>query len=576
MSEYIVLIQIGPVQSFIAAARKVQDLAVGSALLSNLAKAGVEIAEQAGADMLFPVRLDNGALPNSIPHRFAFTTEHVPDDIVSAITEAIEAKWHEYAQAVKQFVIQQIGGKVWGEIFDRQIGQWLQIVWAAMPYDRENHGDSYRAVSRALSARKAFREFEQVNESGDERGVKCTLTGSQSALKIEWAKLEKSLNPEAADDNILFNEGERLGSLALIKRLLPRSHADFSEYRKNPDLKTIAGVPADAPLGRDTDRYFAVIAMDGDRMGAALSQLTKRAQHQAFSKKLAEFAHQNASDITRKQLWGSATDRRRRRTLLIYAGGDDVLALAPVDVALKYAEDLRVGFEEHMQEYGLHASAGIAISYFKAPLDIALQTARDAEEDAKNGFDRNAVMVRETTHSGMIRDAGGKWVDKLNPEDVSEQGIAFLTLMEQLRASIASHELSARIGQDLLYLAHDIGDITLADEIVDYLQKRQIEKQGKIDDESRREIEKQANKFREQIVTARHDEIYRIVKRRISEKVPDKVRDEIMRDLPHQLIQLGESEHCGWESLAHRVIMARFLAQPMREEQEGTKDVDID
>jgi CRISPR-associated protein Cmr2 len=527
MSDMIVLMQIGPVQSFIASARKVQDLAVGSTLLSNLAKAGVIAAADTGADMLFPVKNPGtNKYPRSVPHRFSFTVSSDRlESTVAAAESAIRQQWLIYADAVRDLTLDKLTDDSWTTQFDRQIKQWLQIVYAALPYDPDNHGTSYARVADALAARKAFREFDQVT---DQRGQKCTLTGSQSALNLDWQTLEQQLRyPE----NILFNPGENLGSLALIKRLLPKAHRDFAELRFS-DLTTIAGVPDDNPDGREENRYFAVLAMDGDRMGKALSGLKEREQHEAFSQKLATFADDIAERVTaRHQL--SDPDNGKDRVLLIYAGGDDVLALAPLEVILPYAEDLRTEFADHMNDYGLHVSAGIAISYYKAPLDIALQTARDAEKDAKENTGRNAVVIRETTHSGNIRDAAGKWE---HPEQTFEDATGkrvpatFMNLMEAIRAHTAAHTLSSKLGYDLRAIHYEMVPVTPGHAV-------------------------------SALRTARKQELRRILFRRLNDRMTRKNKLAFIANLAPAMISLGESPACGWESLANRVIMARFLAQ---------------
>jgi CRISPR-associated protein Cmr2 len=407
--EHIFLIQIGPVQSFIAAARKVQDLAVGSTLLSKLAQSGVEAAEEQGAAMLFPVRrADTGKLPTSVPHRFAFTSDKDPHEICEKIQNAIHEKWFEYAGAVKGKILEYgVGIGNWEVVFDEQIKNWLDFTWAAVEC-KEEHGESYKLVNQALAARKQFRVFQQVAESGDTDGIKCTMTGSQSALNINWSKLEKALGYK---EEVFFRGSEKLGSIALIKRVLPKAHKDFREFQSYTDITTIAGVPEDNPVGREAERYFAVLHMDGDKMGEALGKLTKREDHQAFSQKLTQFSEVTVRAIEKEYQKLSKTTSGKERTIVVYAGGDDVLALAPVHLVLKFAEALRKAFAKDMQAYNLHASAGISVSYYKSPLDIALETARSAEKTAKNEkqYDRDAVVIRETTHSGTIRDAGGKW-----------------------------------------------------------------------------------------------------------------------------------------------------------------------
>jgi CRISPR-associated protein Cmr2 len=530
MSEHIFLIQIGPVQSFIVAARKVQDLAVGSTLLSKLAQSGVEAAQRADVQLLFPMPNANGNLPQSVPHRFAFTSTQDPHEICGKIQTAILDKWDIYAQAVKAMLIEYgVGNSNWETVFKHQVENWLDITWAAVPYDAKQHGDSYKRVNQALAARKQFRAFKQVKAAEDSDGSKCTMTGSQAALNIDWKRLEKALGYE---EEVFFRGSEKLGSIALIKRVLPKAHKDFRNFQLYTDITTIAGVPEDNPTGREAERYFAVLHMDGDKMGAALGKLKTREAHQAFSQKLTHFSEVTVRKIEKEYQKLSKTTSGKDRTIVVYAGGDDVLALAPVQIVLNFAEDLRKAFASDMQAYNLHVSAGVSISYYKSPLDIALETARSAEKTAKNEkqYDRNAVVIRETTHSGTIRDAGGKWEDKKEAESI--ESVSFMKLMDYIRASIASHELSSKIGFDMQQIHFEMG-----------------------------ETPETPAAIKDNLQAARAAEIKRIIKRRIGEQVAQVRKAEIMNDLPPTLIQLGESQHCGWEMLANRVIMARFLAQ---------------
>ena len=55
------------------------------------------------------------------------------------------------------------------------------------------------------------------------------------------------------------------------------------------------------------------------------------------------------------------------------------------------------------------ASAGIAIAHHKAPLDGVLEAARQAEQDAKNLYGRNAVCVYGLKRSGAALRVGAQW-----------------------------------------------------------------------------------------------------------------------------------------------------------------------
>ena len=64
--KYLIIIHIGPVQTFLAAARKIRDLAAGSAMLSKMAAAVAESLQSSGCELIFPATIGDGAVPNKI------------------------------------------------------------------------------------------------------------------------------------------------------------------------------------------------------------------------------------------------------------------------------------------------------------------------------------------------------------------------------------------------------------------------------------------------------------------------------------------------------------------------------
>jgi len=488
---YICLVQIGPVQSFIAAARKVRDLAVGSRLLSHLAAEGVEIAIGQGADMLFPVKHDG-----SVPHRFAFIVDSDPQVVMPKIKEAIENRWKFNTDQVRRFIQDKIGSGKWEQHYDRQIEQWLDIQWVAVPYQPGDHGGSFQRVGQAMAARKQSRTFQQVFESGP----KCTMTGSQSSLPINWGKFKKVLHD---DDDILLRKNERLGSLALIKRLAIQAKVDLGEnIDRFRDTTYIAGLSEHdlrSNPGREQEAYFAVLHLDGDRMGKILAGFQSAEEHKTFSSRLAAFADDHVPRIVNQY----------DRAALVYAGGDDVLALLPLESALPCANQLREAFAAHVG-YGLHASAGIAVAGYHSPLDAALESAREAEKMAKNQYGRNAVVLQEATSSGQIRQAGSSWeIDEL----------PLVQLMDDLHKTFTDEDgLSNNITSDLRQFTYDLRG--------------------------------------EGMAAMRSAELKRLLKRR-----GEKMSDEERQALHASLIQVGEAPTHGWESLSNWVTMARFLAQ---------------
>jgi CRISPR-associated protein Cmr2 len=126
--------------------------------------------------------------------------------------------------------------------------------------------------------------------------------------------------------------------------------------------------------------FYAVLMLDGDEMGKRL-RAADRDERKRISKKLATFAMKDVPDIVRNHLGQ-----------LIYAGGDDVLAMLPRENVLECAYALNQAFSDQLPNFTL--SAGIAIVHVKHDLRNALEAARKAEKEAKNaGRKRLALSV---------------------------------------------------------------------------------------------------------------------------------------------------------------------------------------
>jgi CRISPR-associated protein Cmr2 len=196
--------------------------------------------------------------------------------------------------------------------------------------------------------------------------------------------------------------------------------------------------------------YYAVLMMDGDDMGGwlqgekgrkvgdALHPKLRRyfeaaggsrgleasrpvgpALHAAISGALGAFASRVVPDIV-----------RAHDGTLVYAGGDDVLALLPtqsvfacahaLERAFRGAEGSNGGAPEGwfrvdgvdlpMMGPSASVSAGIAILHHKEDLRAALSIARDAERTAK-GFGRDAVSVTFARRSGERSSVALPWTE---------------------------------------------------------------------------------------------------------------------------------------------------------------------
>jgi CRISPR-associated protein Cmr2 len=151
-------------------------------------------------------------------------------------------------------------------------------------------------------------------------------------------------------------------------------------------------------------KYYAALMMDGDHMGRFLSQVTEP-QAQGLSQRLSDFACTKAK---------SAVESHLGR--LVYAGGDDALALLPLEEVLPCARELRHAFHAAIKDSprpeGVSLptiSIGIAIAHYLDPLDSVLTAMQQAEKSAKENYGRDAICVHVLKRSGEEVRVGTHW-----------------------------------------------------------------------------------------------------------------------------------------------------------------------
>ncbi|MHA1997031.1 MAG: type III-B CRISPR-associated protein Cas10/Cmr2, partial [Promethearchaeota archaeon] len=104
--------------------------------------------------------------------------------------------------------------------------------------------------------------------------------------------------------------------------------------------------------------------------------------------------------------------------VMIYAGGDDVLALSPIDTCLDTVKQLHDEFASQLSGFASNDddspkptfSAGIVIAHILEPLDMALEWAREAEHHAKEP-DRDGLAIHLHSRSGAPVKCKFKWAE---------------------------------------------------------------------------------------------------------------------------------------------------------------------
>ena len=199
-------------------------------------------------------------------------------------------------------------------------------------------------------------------------------------------------------DGAVFYEGrvdEVLEELGFDRR---RSCEPFDRARSA--LRAFLARGASKRIGEPL-AYYAILLADGDRMGKAIAEQVDFASHRQLSEALESFAS------------GARATVHDHDGALVYAGGDDVLALLPLhralDCAAGLAEDFALALSpwsaaEDGERRAPTLSVGLAIVHHLMPLDEALALARRTEKHAKQvpGKDALAVVVKKRGGDAVV------------------------------------------------------------------------------------------------------------------------------------------------------------------------------
>ena len=460
MSKYLFLFTIGPVQSFIAQARKTQDLYAGSKLLSDLIDKAMNKLKKKVQNVEFIFPNEN---IQSKPNRFIAEIE---TDNVEEVGKGLENYVRSEFRKIAEDALDASGltyEEKFRESFWKQINDFLQIYWVVLPLN-DDYQKVYSEIERYLGSIKNVRVFKQLEETGR----KCSLCGERNVLfyrKTSSGKIPAYTQKCAVElkDEYKLNSGEGLCAVCFTKRFYKKSNfpstpeiaamdwlqnipdedkngyknlfKNFDEqlyYEENlrEDYLNRYGHFKDKKSLNDAKKqlkklykqygkpkkYYALLMLDGDHMGKWLSgeflaneeQKNLKDFHKKMSEILGKYANYVESCIIEPKI--------EPKGKLVYAGGDDVLAFINLEYLLDVMSDLRKAFPK-FEELGFKlkndrkssASAGIVIAHYKTPLSEVLKWARKMEDEAKKKGGRDAFAIAVLKHSGEISKTIWKW-----------------------------------------------------------------------------------------------------------------------------------------------------------------------
>ena len=349
-----------------------------------------------------------------------------------------------------------------------------------------------------LDATRSLRTFHGTATSGprgnqvDSHGAKDALTGREAMLfggSDEWLKKVRSLGSPWAN---LFRHRDEIGAITLIKRTWHLAYLrDVWGLQPQPmpnthDLAT-GTAPADysAEERSDTpeesegkDSYYAILAFDGDSIG----QWVSGAKTPKFATQLADHCHrtgklsprgyfaqhpgkgqlpllelqrplspgyhlQFSAALTNFAIHCAPRVVAKYAGRVLYAGGDDVLAMLPAQHAFACADDLQRVFrglgptidcgiteiapgflsvEKDRSGRAIPlilpgptatASAGLAIAHYMQPFQDVVRAAQAAEKQAKKLTGKHALAVKVFKRSGETNE----WSCRFDPDAHTER-----------------------------------------------------------------------------------------------------------------------------------------------------------
>ncbi|MES2791593.1 MAG: type III-B CRISPR-associated protein Cas10/Cmr2 [Planctomycetota bacterium] len=350
------------------------------------------------------------------------------------------------------------------------VNKWLGNISFQQPPETAAWLQSWALLQSLFAASRTVRHVPKYSPI-DQNHVtaKCSILGSYEQMgpaglkesKDFWKSFCRSLDqPGVVVNGIGMRSGERFCAISMVKRfafataLSKRLRAraadtvDISNVVRYPDTHTVAAakwltrsehVQDDFELQRKShwngqwlhwerpnqdgvdvcsDRtwqeiqekkglrgkgavpiYYAVLMLDGDKMGDRL-RVASQSEQTNMSRLMSQFALKEARTVVEDH-FGT----------LIYSGGDDVLALLPIETALDCADNLRQKFSELWLKEGYQdvtASAGVSLVHAKEDLRLALGYARAAEKLAKKSG-RNCLALKTCRGSGEYSTAVLPW-----------------------------------------------------------------------------------------------------------------------------------------------------------------------
>jgi CRISPR-associated protein Cmr2 len=533
----------GPVQGFVAQARRTRDLHAGSFLLSWLAYKAMDAVQSAGGTIILP---DFAAIRNLIevdkvkygvaPNRFvaSFDCKQQAEKAAGLACKGLQDEWRKIAEKVRERFVS--SAEPWGneteKIWQRQIDNFWEMAWGV--------GDEQDTA--LLDRRKNWRTPPMSVEGGDH----CTLMGQYQELSgfvrsrelnkqnAFWEAIRTGVNPNLKGD-------ERLCAIAMIKRFLPEVAREIIGYDLDaatwPSTVSIAALPwlktirekgkNDGTLYQKANAYAdlmknepgALVSGNGailmmqdypaatglfktlsgnflnrtalqNKKGTLLNDETRRKDYiqalreleQASGDRAGNFyalllmdgdnmgkliRENNVTTVTKALTHFSAQVPGivyEHNGITVYAGGDDLFALLPLDTTLDCAIKVSTSYKKtfsdsKISEAKTTISGAVIFAHYSIPLrQVIAQAHYFLDKVAKDQTGRDAIAIAVLKPGGETCRWARKF-ENFKPENQEENCFQPLikNFTEEDRVDSLSSKYLYNLGQRFAALEEDAG-----------------------------------------------------------------------------------------------------------------------
>ncbi len=226
MSHHLIELSFGPVQGFIAAARRSRDLWAGSRLLSEVVRAAADAIDKYGGTLIYPTlgavkQADGSNLSNVLLAQVSSADASVAARVVAAaqaagrerlrvIAERERVAWERAAPGLRQ--------SLWHQQIEGVVESYA--AWAAWDGSPDGYRPAYDQLKTAFARRKNTRDFAPAPalDAADAGLPKSSLDGAN-----------ESVLPKERSNALLrrmgLGEGEQLDAIGCVKRSFGRQES---------------------------------------------------------------------------------------------------------------------------------------------------------------------------------------------------------------------------------------------------------------------------------------------------------------------------------------------------------------